>query len=133
MNMWGKIERLAYEKRMNSKALAEVAGVCPSTVTGWKNGARINSVSLKRIADHFAVAVDELLSDDAPIKSVRETPAPYTTGEATGYVLKEVAGLRDHCARLEKKLDYLTAQMDTISGLLGKPVRAAFEPGKKVG
>lgn len=60
-----KLEKLCYENGESLNGLAAQIGVASSTVTGWNQGSIPRKGTLKKIADHFGVAVDYLLSDEA--------------------------------------------------------------------
>ena len=46
------------------RQLALAIGVDPSTASGWNRGAIPRKPTMKKIADHFGVTVDWLLSDE---------------------------------------------------------------------
>lgn len=60
-----KLEKLCYENGESLNGLAAQIGVASSTVTGWNQGSIPRKSTLKKIADHFGVTVDYLLSDEA--------------------------------------------------------------------
>lgn len=62
MTPWERIHELMEKNRVNSKELADVAGVVPSAVTKWKSGSSIRNDALSRIALHFGVSTDYLMS-----------------------------------------------------------------------
>jgi DNA-binding Xre family transcriptional regulator len=63
METWDRILSLMAKTRVNSKELADIAGVVPSAVTKWKKGASIRSDALRRIAVHFGVSLDDLVGN----------------------------------------------------------------------
>lgn len=64
-----KLEKLCYENGESLNGLAAQIGVASSTVTGWNQGSTPRKGTLKKIADHFGVTVDFLLSDEATTPS----------------------------------------------------------------
>ena len=57
-----RIKELMKEKNVNQTQLAEIAGVSQCFISNMLKGFKTPSVAvLKRIADHFEVAVDELI------------------------------------------------------------------------
>lgn len=65
MALWENIERLCYEQGESVNQLIQAIGLTPKSATGWKNGSIPRNSTLKKIADHFGVTVDWLLSDEA--------------------------------------------------------------------
>ena len=62
MTVWDRIASLMEEKGISSKKLAEIAGVVPSSVTKWSNGASIRNEALQQIAIAFGKTTDYLLT-----------------------------------------------------------------------
>lgn len=64
-----RIEKLCADRGISLRQLSAAVGLSTATFTGWKRGAKPNNANLKKIADHFGVTVDWLLSDeDLPTK-----------------------------------------------------------------
>ena len=59
-----QLEKLCTERGVSLRQLGLAAGITTGTFTGWKRGAKPNNANLKKIADHFGVTVDWLLSDE---------------------------------------------------------------------
>lgn len=57
-----RLRYILFERRIDQKALAEVAGVSEAFISNVVNGKKMPSVPvLKRIADYLHVTVDELI------------------------------------------------------------------------
>lgn len=63
--MYERIDRLLLENGLNDSALAEIAGVGKSTVSGWRSGKyNPKQNKLQRIADYFGVSIEWLIGVD---------------------------------------------------------------------
>lgn len=63
MGLPENIDALLVKFDINQEALARVAGVAPSSVTRWRNGAQMRKDSLEKICSYFNLTEDDLLSD----------------------------------------------------------------------
>lgn len=63
MGLPENIDALLVKFDINQDALARVAGVAPSSVTRWRQGAQIRKESLERICRYFSLSEDDLISD----------------------------------------------------------------------
>jgi transcriptional regulator with XRE-family HTH domain len=114
--LWAKISGLMVRENVNAKKLAYISGVAPSAVMKWKNGSGIGSDKLKRIAQHFGVTVDWLLSDNTeePLFLVREPradygPSPPSLVQALDVVATSLGATREEvfdqfCAMVKKRM-----------------------------
>lgn len=73
--MYDRIDRLLFENGLNDAALAQIAGVGKSTVSGWRSGKyNPKEDKLKKIANYFNVSVEWLVGiDDYKTKAEQET------------------------------------------------------------
>ncbi len=73
--MYERIDRLLMENGLNDSALAEIAGVGKSTVSGWRSGKyNPKENKLQRIADYFDVSIEWLIgATDYRTKGEQET------------------------------------------------------------
>ena len=62
--LYDQVEKLCRSSGLSFNQFAEFIGVSGASVTGWKNGSTPRQSTLKKIADHFGVTVEWLLSDD---------------------------------------------------------------------
>lgn len=90
MGLPENIDALLVKFDINQDALARVAGVSPSSVTRWRNGAQMRKEPLERICSYFDLTEDDLLSSSyglAAKEHGRALPANalpvYSSGEAT--------------------------------------------------
>lgn len=90
MGLPENIDALLVKFDINQDALARVAGVSPSSVTRWRNGAQMRKEPLERICSYFDLTEDDLLSSSyglAAKEHGRALPADalpvYSSGEAT--------------------------------------------------
>lgn len=91
MGLPENIDALLVKFDINQDALARVAGVAPSSVTRWRNGAQMRKDSLERICSYFNLSEDDMLSDRYGLaaKEHGQFPLPsgaipvYSSGEAT--------------------------------------------------
>lgn len=65
MGFYDNLKRLCYENGESMNSVAKAIGMGSSMVTGWNQGSIPRKGTLKKIADHFGVTVDYLLSDEA--------------------------------------------------------------------
>lgn len=63
MGLPENIDALLVKFDINQDALARVAGVSPSSVTRWRNGAQMRKEPLEKLCDYFNLTEDDLLSD----------------------------------------------------------------------
>ena len=68
--LYDQVEKLCRSSGLSFNQFAESIGVSGASVTGWKNGSSPRQSTLKKIADHFGVTVDWLLSDE-------DLPSPH--------------------------------------------------------
>ena len=59
------IDALLVKFDINQDCLARVAGVHPSAVTRWRNGAQPRDKAVQKICEHFGISKDDFLSDEA--------------------------------------------------------------------
>ena len=71
------LERLCYESGESLPSVAQAIGMSKSVVTFWKNGSVPRNSTLRKIADHFGVTVDYLLSNESV------TPSPWASRKET--------------------------------------------------
>lgn len=87
MGLPENIDALLVKHDITQETLARVAGVSPSSVTRWRNGAQIRKEPLKRICDKFNLTEDDLLSDRFGLAAKEHgslpIPLPYTGTSAT--------------------------------------------------
>ncbi|MBM6688492.1 helix-turn-helix domain-containing protein [Collinsella tanakaei] len=92
MSLPENIDALLVKFDINQEALARVAGVAPSSVTRWRNGAQMRKDSLEKICSYFNLTEDDLLSDGYGLAAkehgrITDLPADatpvYSSGEAT--------------------------------------------------
>lgn len=50
-------------------AVANELGISSASVTGWGQGAKPRTATLRRVADYFGVTVEELLRDQRPAEN----------------------------------------------------------------
>ena len=65
MSFIDNVERLCFENGESLYDMTKAIGMGGSAVTGWRQGSTPRRPTLKKIADHFGVTVDWLLSDEA--------------------------------------------------------------------
>ena len=87
MGLPENIDALLVKFDINQDALARVAGVAPSSVTRWRNGAQMRREPLERICSYFGLSEDDMLSDRYGLAAkehgmVGAIPV-YSSGEAT--------------------------------------------------
>lgn len=63
MGVAENIDALLVKYDINQDRLANIAGVTPGAVTGWRNDSRPRKDNLKRICEHFNLTEDDILSD----------------------------------------------------------------------
>lgn len=64
MGLPENIDALLVKYDISQETLARVAGVSPSSVTRWRNGAQMRREPLERICRHFGLTEDDLLSSN---------------------------------------------------------------------
>ena len=77
MAFYQNIEKLCYEKGESLTELTRSVDMASSAITKWKQGAIPRRATLKKIADHFGVTVDYLLSNESV------TPSPWASRKET--------------------------------------------------
>jgi repressor LexA len=96
MGLPENIDALLVKFDINQDALARVAGVAPSSVTRWRNGAQMRREPLERICSYFGLTEDDMLSDRYGLAAkehgmVIDLPSGaipvYSSGEATAPLL----------------------------------------------
>lgn len=65
MGFYQHFEQLCLERGESMDGIVKELGFSGGVVTKWKNGSIPRNSTLKKIADHFGVTVDWLLSDEA--------------------------------------------------------------------
>lgn len=110
MTPWERIFRLMHSNGVSSKQLAEIAGVVPSSVTKWKNGASIRNDSLQRIALHFGKSVDYLLT--GTITRIIDPETPSTLERENAFLREEVTHKDVEILNLKLKLDAANGELD---------------------
>lgn len=65
MGFYQHFEQLCLERGESMDGIVKELGFSGGVVTKWKNGSVPRNSTLKKIADHFGVTVDYLLSDEA--------------------------------------------------------------------
>ena len=80
MNSWQRIQSLMEKTGISSRELAKIAGVVPSAVTKWKAGSSIRNAALSRIAIHFGVSTDWLVTGRNGVSHRRETSGATYAG-----------------------------------------------------
>lgn len=58
------IDALLVKFDINQDCLARVAGVHPSAITRWRNGAQPRDKAVQKICEHFGISKDDFLSDE---------------------------------------------------------------------
>ena len=72
---WNNLCRLCNDNQTTPNAVCKALGLSSATATHWKAGALPRDTTLHRIADHFGVAVEDLLrapSEPAPVSPAAE-------------------------------------------------------------
>jgi transcriptional regulator with XRE-family HTH domain len=65
------LDKLIETKGMTAKALAQQAGVAPSVLNGWRNGATPNDLAaIKKLANRYGVSLSQALLAEDDIVSV---------------------------------------------------------------
>lgn len=64
MGLPENIDALLVKFDIKQDTLARIAGVSPSSVTRWRNGAQMRKDSIKKISEYFGITEDDLLSSD---------------------------------------------------------------------
>lgn len=59
-----QLNKICVERGLSLRQIGQAVGLSTGTFTGWSRGAKPNNANLKKIADHFGVTVDWLLSDE---------------------------------------------------------------------
>lgn len=65
---WNNFEKLCVQRGISPNGVCKDLGFSNATATHWKQGAKPNNNTVKRIADYFGVSVDYLLGREASIK-----------------------------------------------------------------
>nr|WP_314785048.1 S24 family peptidase [Olsenella uli] len=84
MGLPENIDALLVKFDINQDALARVAGVSPSSVTRWRQGAQIRKESINRICKYFGLAEDDLLSDSYGLAAKEHGSANFVPVTALG-------------------------------------------------
>ena len=64
MSVYSQFEKLCRDSGRSISTAASEMNLNRATFTAWKRGAKPKNETLKKIADHFGVTVEWLLSDD---------------------------------------------------------------------
>ncbi len=90
MSLFDNLEVLMVRHDITQDTLADIAGVSPSAITQWKQGAQPKVNYIKNIADHYGITMDDLTSDTfglASQKGRRITAVPsYTYATVVGRI-----------------------------------------------
>lgn len=78
---WRNFVELCVEKGKSPNGVCAELGFSANTATKWKQGAVPRDTTLKVIADHFGVTVDELLAEDTPAPLPFAVVAPMSISE----------------------------------------------------
>lgn len=76
MGLPENIDALLVKYDITQEALARVAGVAPSSITRWRNGAQMRRDYLVKICDYFDLSEDDLLSNDYGLAAKEHGRAP---------------------------------------------------------
>ena len=123
MTVWDRISALMVENDVSSKKLAEIAGVAPSSVTKWSNGASIRNDALSRIAIYFGKTVDWLLTGREGVSTRLEYGMREMLFEAKGATGLTVPGLAAKMGVDKREVEKIMNEGGNPSGAL----EAAFE------
>ncbi len=134
MGAWMQIENWMTKNRLSAKEIAEISGVAPSAVTKWKAGGGIKLDALRRLSVHFGVPVEEILTgksvkenQSSASDAIQNAGAPLCRYPADCDLVRELAEMRNGLATL-------SAQVNTLTQLLGASLRSSIEaPEKKAG
>lgn len=77
MGFYQHFEQLCLERGESMDGIVKELGFSGGVVTKWKNGSAPRNSTLKKIADHFGVTVDYLLSNESV------TPSPWASRKET--------------------------------------------------
>lgn len=109
MNQWERIAKLMSEHDITLTKIASIAGVAPSAVTKWKAGGGIKADALNRIAVHFSVSADWLLTGkDAAPEPASRYPEVIALEEKINTMSENLVGLAG-------QLEAMNAQMNTVT------------------
>jgi transcriptional regulator with XRE-family HTH domain len=84
---YDNVKDLCALNRTNITQLAKDLGLSTSMPTKWKNGAVPKADTLKKIADHFGVSTDDLLTEFGP---------SFTIGNVSGSTVLQGFGNHNH-------------------------------------
>lgn len=76
MGLPENIDALLVKFDINQDALARVAGVAPSSVTRWRNGAQMRRDPLEKICNYFGLTEDDMLSSSAGLAAKEHGRVP---------------------------------------------------------
>ena len=65
---WKNFEKLCVLKGISANGVCKDLGFSNATATHWKQGAKPNNSTLKRIADYFGVTPESLVAENQPKK-----------------------------------------------------------------
>ena len=74
------IDALLVKFDINQDCLARIAGVAPSTVTRWRNGAMPREKPIRKIVEHFGLTRDDIVSDSLGLAAKEHRTSPIVPG-----------------------------------------------------
>jgi transcriptional regulator with XRE-family HTH domain len=105
---WKNFIDLCAKNDISPNAVAKKLSISSGAVTRWKNGATPNDVTLRKIANHFNVTVEELIADE---KVSPPGEIPQGLDEKTTEVVMKLNRLSDEQkAKVLSFLEYLAFQ-----------------------
>lgn len=74
------IDALLVKFDINQDCLARIAGVAPSAVTRWRNGAMPREEPIRKIVEHFGLTRDDIVSDSLGLAAKEHRTSPIIPG-----------------------------------------------------
>lgn len=109
---WKNFEKLCTFKGISPNGVCKELGLSNAAATHWKQGAKPNNSTLKRIADYFGVTPESLLAENEQKKD----PAQMSREEKLSYIMQKYFQMSDEERKsLEQFADYLLEKREKKS------------------
>lgn len=101
---WENFEKLCAFKGISANGACKELGFSNAAATHWKQGAKPNNSTLKRIADYFGVTPESLLAENEQKKD----PAQMSREEKKSFIMQKYFQMTEENQKtFEQFVDYL--------------------------
>lgn len=105
---WKNFEKLCTFKGISPNGVCKELGLSNAAATHWKQGAKPNNSTLKRIADYFSVTPESLLAENEQKKSPSEMDEDQVSKEELAKIFSNLLPEQQEQAKV-----YLRYLLDT--------------------